>query len=470
MRFHRTAIAAAAAATLAATAAPAAAQEPEGIAEFDSQTAGLTVQAPDELATLPAKVPDREDFAFLGDPGDLVWVAGSPDGSAFPTIDATGVDGDLTVRLDKAEGPGDAWLYTFDGPGLAEPLASTAGDDTFEVHAGTATVVVLAVDEPGQYTLELGGRESDGGHGFAPTTGHAQAADATAVATYQVTAADVTAEEVTETLADDSGDSIGGAQTDTSCEVIDSGHIDIGPRFVDGEWTAQLRDDRESESVWRELGDTVLHVPDAALAPIPEGDFGFLGQAGDEVYMLPQTQIADVVWPGWNTQDSKVIDGVPGAIDWNLTEVDGPGQFALFLTGTFGGADILFDTAEGLPQTVSIPHNTHAHGNWTFSEPGVYLLTVEFAGTTGDGEEVADTGVIQVAVGDQTDPGDACLAGSGGGGSSDDDDDGDEGGFLPTTGAGWLAFAGIIAAALLLVGGLIMFLSRKRKRGPTDAN
>lgn len=468
MRFHRTAVAVAAAA-LAATAAPAAAQEPEGIAEFDSQSAGLTVRAPSELETVPAKVPDREDFAFLGDPGELVWVAGSPDGSAFPTIDASGVDADLTVRLDKAEGPGDARLYTFDGPGLAEPLASTAEDDTFEMRAGTTTVVVLAVDEPGRYTLELSARESERGHGFAPTAGHAQAADATAVATYQVTAADVSAEEVTETLADDSGGSVGGAQADTSCEVIDSGHVDIGPRFVDGTWTAQLRDDRESESVWRELGDTVLHVPDAALAPIPEGDFGFLGQAGDEVHMLPQTQIADVVWPGWNTQDPSVIEGVPGAIDWNLTEVDGPGQFTLFLTGTFGGADILFDSAEDLPQTVSIPRNTHAHGNWTFSEPGVYQLTVEFAGTTGDGEDLADTGVIQLAVGDQTDPSDACLAGSGGD-SGGDGDDGDDGGFLPTTGAGWLAFAGAVAAALLLVGGLILFLSRKRKRGHTDAN
>ncbi|GAB4004444.1 hypothetical protein GCM10029992_49420 [Glycomyces albus] len=174
MRFHRPAVAVAAAATLAATAAPAAAQEPEGIAEFDSRTAGLTVQAPNELATVPAKVPDREDFAFLGDPGDLVWVAGSPDGSAFPTIDATAVDGDLTVRLDKTEGPGDAWLYTFGGPGLAEPLASTAADETFEVHAGTTTVVVLAVDEPGRYTLELEARESGDGHGFTPIAAHAQ--------------------------------------------------------------------------------------------------------------------------------------------------------------------------------------------------------------------------------------------------------------------------------------------------------
>ncbi|MQM26206.1 TIGR03773 family transporter-associated surface protein [Glycomyces albidus] len=462
---------AAAAIAAAAWTAPVQAQAPEGIAEFATAGAGLAVTAPAELETVPSLVPEREDFAFLGAPGDLVWVAGSADGTAYPTLDASAVDGDLTLGLDKVEGPGDAWLYTFTGPGLAEPLASTADDSTFTLPGGTTAMVVLAVDEPGEYRIELGAREADRGHGaLAPRS---QAAAATATAVYSLTAEAATTEEAA-TIDTDTGTEAGGAQTATSCEVVADGHVDIGPRFVDGEWTVQLRDDRAAESQWRELEDTVLHIPDTALFPIPEGDFGFLGEPGDEIHMLPQVQASGIVWPGWNTQDPSVIEGVPGAVDWSLEAVDGPGAFTLFLTGTFGGADVLFNSAEPLPQTIAVPQNTHAHGNWTFSEPGVYRLTIAFTGTTGDGTTVTDTADLQVAVGDATDPNAAC-SGDGSGGGSGGNDDEDDNGFLPTTGTGWLLW-GLGAAALAVVAGaVIMFATRKRRNAtaagtPGDAD
>ncbi|HEU5129242.1 MAG TPA: TIGR03773 family transporter-associated surface protein [Glycomyces sp.] len=443
-------------------AAPASAQEPEGIAEFDTAGTGVAIEGPAALATVPSLVPDREDFAFLGEAGDLVWIAGADADGAFPTLDASAADTDLTLALDKTEGPGEAWLYTFTGPGLAEPLASTADGDGFTLRAGTTAAVVLAVDEPGEYTIELAAREH-GGRPALAAGGHAQTA-AAATATYTLTAAPATAEEAARTAAADPGGANANAQADTACAVVDDGHVDIGPRFVDGAWTAQLRDDRASASVWRDLEDVVLHVPDAALFPVPEGDYGFLGEAGEEIYMLPQVQASGIVWPGWNTQDPSVIDGVPGAVDWNLTAVDGPGAFTLFLTGSFGGVEVLFDSSEALPQTVTVPRNTHAHGNWSFAEPGVYRLTVEFTATTGEGETVTDTEDVQIAVGDATDPAAAC-SGDGSGGGSDDGgaggDDGDGGGFLPTTGTGWLLWGLGAAAIAVIAGAVIMIATRK---------
>ncbi len=444
-------------------AVPASAQEPEGIAEFDTAGTGVAIEGPAALATVPSLVPDREDFAFLGEAGDLVWIAGADAHGAFPTLDASAADTDLTLALDKTEGPGEAWLYTFTGPGLAEPLASTADGDGFTLRSGTTAAVVLAVDEPGEYTVELLAREN-GGRAAVATAGRAQTA-ASATATYTLTAEPATAEEAEILDAADSGRD-GSAQVDTACEIIVDGHVDIGPRFVDGAWTAQLRDDRASASVWRDLDDVVLRVPDAALFPIPEGDYGFLGETGEEIYMLPQVQASGIVWPGWNTQDPSVIDGVPGAVDWNLTAVDGPGAFTLFLTGSFGGVEVLFDSSEALPQTVTVPRNTHAHGNWTFAEPGVYRLTVEFTATTGEGETVTDTEDVQIAVGDATDPAAAC-SGDGSGGGSDDGgaggDNGDGGGFLPTTGTGWLLWGLGAAAIAVIVGAVIMIATRKRR-------
>ncbi|MEV3936661.1 TIGR03773 family transporter-associated surface protein [Glycomyces sp. NPDC049804] len=465
MRHHRMAALAGAAALAAGLyAAPANAQEAEGLAEFATSGARLEIDAPAELETVPSLVPEREDFAFLGAPGDLVWIAGTVDGQTFPTLDASETDADVQVSLAKTKGPGDAWLYTFEGAGTAAPLASTADSAPFTLTAGTTTPVVLAVDEPGEYTLELVASEDAASKSSVAATGRGQAATA-ARTTYSVVAEEATTEEA-QSIA--TGGNSGGAQTDTACEIVNDGHVDIGPRFVDGTWTAQLRDDRASESVWRELDDVVLQIPDTALFPIPEGDFGFLGETGQEIYMLPQVQSSGIVWPGWNTQDKSVIDGVPGAVDWKLTKVDGPGNFTIFLTGTFGGAEILFNSAEALPQTVSIPRNTHAHGNWTFSEPGVYRLTVEFTATTGDGETVTDTKDIQLAVGAAADPNEAC-SGGGSGDADSDDEDKDDNGFLPTTGTGWLLWGLGAAAVAVVLGAVIMIATRKRRKGAADA-
>ncbi|MCC3763116.1 TIGR03773 family transporter-associated surface protein [Glycomyces sp. TRM65418] len=441
--------------------APANAQTPEGraaegLAALATSGSRLEIDAPAALETTPSIVPEREDFAFLGEPGDLVWLAGTTDGQTFPTLDASDADTDVTLALEKTGGPGEARLYTFEGAGFADPLASTADGGSFTLAAGTTTPVVLAVDEPGQYTLELIAR----GEGTAE-----RSAPAAVTAAYRLTAEDVTAAEAQAIVVGDGASqddgATGGAQAAASCEVVGDGHVDIGPRFVDGEWTVQLRDDRAAESVWRDLADTVVHVPDAARFPIPEGDYGFLGEPGREIYMLPQVQASGIVWPGWNTQDPSVIEAVPGSVDWNLTAVDGPGAFTLFLTGTFGGADILFDSADALPQTVAVPRNTHAHGNWTFSEAGIYRLSIEFTATTADGETVTDSAEIQLAVGDATDPSDACTGG--GSGSGGDDDEDDEGGFLPTTGTGWLLWGLGAAALAVIVGAVIMAATRKRR-------
>jgi manganese/iron transport system permease protein len=187
--------------------------------------------------------------------------------------------------------------------------------------------------------------------------------------------------------------------------VIDDGHVDMGPRFVDGSWRVQLRDDTGSPVVWRDLADVVLHAGGAARIQVPPGDaYAFLGSPGSTVYVLPQVQQAGLVWPGWNTQDPSVVEAVPGSVTWRLRGVDGPGRFLLYLTGTFGQSEILFDTGAGLPQDLAIARNVHAHGNWAFTEPGIYRLTVEMAATTADGAPLSDTRVLTIVVGDEIDP------------------------------------------------------------------
>jgi putative ABC transporter-associated repeat protein len=155
---------------------------------------------------------------------------------------------------------------------------------------------------------------------------------------------------------------------------------------------------------------------DKAKIKVPSGsDYTFLGPAGSDVWLLPQAQQSGIVWPGWNTQDPSVVNGTNGNVTWRLTSVNGPGEYKLFLTGSFGKPEVLFDSAKSLPQQMAIPPNTHAHGNWAFTKPGVYRLGVQMTATTKAGRSVTDTRTLNVAVG-PVDPNTAFPSGSSGGG------------------------------------------------------
>jgi putative ABC transporter-associated repeat protein len=183
--------------------------------------------------------------------------------------------------------------------------------------------------------------------------------------------------------------------------VVADGHIDLGPRLVNGAWTVQIRDDTVSPAVWRDLSDVVVQVPDAARTQIPpDGTYGFLGRAGDPVWLLPQVQRPGVVWPGWNTQDPEVVAQAGREVTWRLNGMRGPGTFVLFLSGNFGAPEVIFASTRPYPQETGIELNTHAHGNWAFSAPGTYSLDIEMTGTTKDGRTLADRRTLRLHVGD----------------------------------------------------------------------
>ena len=196
-------------------------------------------------------------------------------------------------------------------------------------------------------------------------------------------------------------------RTDSEPAVVDSGHVDLGPRFVEGTWQVQARDDRSVPPVWRDLDATVVHVTDAAVVPAPDSpDFAFLQvEPGTPLYVVPQTQDQDVVWLGWNTQDPEVTQRVDRGATLSLDGVEGPGSVSLFLQeGVTGPPNVLWDSAEPFPQDLWMDVNTHTHANWVFTEPGTYLLDVTVRATLTDGSEASDSSTLRFAVGSATDP------------------------------------------------------------------
>ncbi|UKJ63326.1 TIGR03769 domain-containing protein [Cellulosimicrobium cellulans] len=190
-------------------------------------------------------------------------------------------------------------------------------------------------------------------------------------------------------------------------EVVTDGHVDVGPRFVDGTWTLQARDDRAVPPVWRSPDETVFHVGDASVLEAPESpDYAFLGvEAGAPLYVVPQVQNQEVVWLGWNTQDPEVTQRIDRGATLRLDGVEGPGAFHLFLQeGVTGPPNVLWSSAADYPQDLWMDVNSHVHANWVFTEPGVYELDVTMIADLTDGTHVEDPGVLRFAVGSSTDP------------------------------------------------------------------
>ena len=259
---------------------------------------------------------------------------------------------------------------------------------------------------------------------------------------------------------------------------ISAGHVDLGPRLIDGQWRAGLRHDAESGAVWRDPNQTVLRVSDAAIVTAPDSaDYPFLADvAGKPVHVIPQTQNPSVVWLGWNTQDPAVTATIDRGLTMRVGPVSGPGRAWLFLqSGTFGKPLLLADSGAA-PGDVWIDSGTHVHANWAFSVPGTYTATVTFLGTTTAGEAVNASTTLRFAVGDAASASEALAmaapAASGSGsavpsvGASQGPASSESTSSLPEGGLPDWAFIAIIvsvALSLLVIGALVVARSRRSR-------
>lgn len=183
---------------------------------------------------------------------------------------------------------------------------------------------------------------------------------------------------------------------------IAAGHVDMGPAFVEGSWELMFRDDSTAEPVWRDPADVVLRGNDTAMMPVPDDPrYSFVqAAAGEQVYVIPQTELAGVVWPGWNTQNPQVVERLGRGVTFTLEGVEGPGGFSMYLeNGTFGAPEVLWTSDTTDPQDIFVEPNVHTHANWVFTQPGAYYLTVRAHAELADGTVVSDTARLLFAVG-----------------------------------------------------------------------
>lgn len=157
-------------------------------------------------------------------------------------------------------------------------------------------------------------------------------------------------------------------------QVFDQGHVDaFYVTADDGQLHLKLKEDVTGSGVIHDGGDVVLRVNQSAWTDTTEGVAGI----GAPTYFLPQTQRADVVWPGWDTQNA----GAAGfeSVDFHFESVAGPGEVYIFETAGFGDIYPVTNSGAlslGSGEVINQPYPAHRHVNWAFSQPGTYTMTV----------------------------------------------------------------------------------------------
>lgn len=197
------------------------------------------------------------------------------------------------------------------------------------------------------------------------------------------------------------------AQSVDSAEAIRSepaevgvGHVDLGPKLIEGSWRFLARDGNPHPAVWRDPSTLVIRVNDHSLVDIPHDEqFNFLNAAGSQAYVVPQTQLSSVVWLGFSTQDPQAVAAMGRGGYLELLHASGPGSFQLFTHNSFDKPIELWDSNDTSQKRFFLDANTHTHANWVFDKPGMYYLDIAFSPESGAAPVKTR---LNIAVGDST--------------------------------------------------------------------
>jgi surface-anchored protein len=187
--------------------------------------------------------------------------------------------------------------------------------------------------------------------------------------------------------------------------VLSVGHVDaLELRYEDGALVLGVKDDTGAEPVTHDPSDVVLQALPGSQVAVPEHpDFAFLGVPGDPVWILPQIQNHDLLWPGWSTE--QLSSGVfqDNLVTFTLVEVTGPGKVFVYIEDFLGLPEHQFSSEPGFPDSAIASVDTHLHMNWAFTAVGSYTLTIEATATLLDGTPLS-TGPVDyhVVVGELT--------------------------------------------------------------------
>ncbi|PZF84854.1 hypothetical protein C1I92_07270 [Jiangella anatolica] len=176
--------------------------------------------------------------------------------------------------------------------------------------------------------------------------------------------------------------------------VLTDTHVDVlSVGVAAGRLTLHTKADLERAGTRLYPGDVIVNVEDAARTTVPDDPaYAFLGAAGTEAWIAPETRREGVVWPGLDTEGlaAGAVDG--DAVEIALTEATGPGRVEVW-SESGSGPERLFSGDAGPSNVLEFPAGAHRHANWGFTAPGRYLLTFEVRAAIGGVRQTASASV-----------------------------------------------------------------------------
>ncbi|MGW3968824.1 choice-of-anchor M domain-containing protein [Streptomyces ardesiacus] len=175
--------------------------------------------------------------------------------------------------------------------------------------------------------------------------------------------------------------------------TLTSGHVDVlDVDYASNSLTLDLLDETTSTAVDRAPADVTLNVPVAAKhTNVPSTTpWAFLGTGGT-AWILPQSQTSGLLWAGWNTTGVPSGTFVDNKLTFSLTGVTGPAGFSIY-TASGSTPTVLFDSGNGLPDTLSVSAGAHTHANWGFDAAGTYKVTFSVSGVLASNGQTVSTG------------------------------------------------------------------------------
>jgi surface-anchored protein len=173
-------------------------------------------------------------------------------------------------------------------------------------------------------------------------------------------------------------------------EVWASGHGDLGLSYRDGQWSFTVRNADPDDILVQGGASARLFIPSSPA-------FSFLGQPGDPIWVLPQSQIADLPYLGLNAEGVAPGQFLGERVRLDLACVIGPGDFVMWTTGT-GTVDVHMNARDGIAaeDVAHLPVLGHTHQNWGFTRSGIYELEFTATGTLVSGEPASTSDPVRV--------------------------------------------------------------------------
>lgn len=175
------------------------------------------------------------------------------------------------------------------------------------------------------------------------------------------------------------------------------GHVHVQVGYRNGAWDLHVY---EFESGRSEAADVAFFVARRARQRVPEGEgWAFLGESGRPVWIVPQQEVEGVLYLGIGT--SGIASGTfqGNRIRLHLRSKEGPGEYALFTTGSLGEPQVRMSSADGIDPWQDRMElsavSGHVHAAWAFSAPGRYRIGFSASGVLSVGGAVVESEVVE---------------------------------------------------------------------------